>query len=107
MLRNNRTMTSCPRRGIVLAAGAALALSLGPALAADRAGPPFDPALSPGNPGFVHGHPVHRRHPPRHRIVERVPVIGPPVRGSHFWGYLPRNHNVPMYNEPPRREPAW
>jgi len=21
--------------------------------------------------------------------------------------YLPRNHNVPMYNEPPRTTPAW
>lgn len=29
---------------------------------------------------------------------------GPPAIVS---GYLPRNHNVPMYNEPPARPPAW
>ena len=46
-------------------------------------------------------------HPPRlvrHRIRERPVLVAPPVL---IRDYLPRNHNVPMYNEPPRREPAW
>ncbi len=29
---------------------------------------------------------------------------GPPAIVS---GYLPRNNNLPMYNEPPARRPAW
>jgi hypothetical protein len=29
---------------------------------------------------------------------------GPPVVVQ---GYLPRNHALPMYNEPPARPPAW
>ncbi|WP_457107378.1 hypothetical protein [Methylobacterium sp. P5_C11] len=36
--------------------------------------------------------------------VRPVPAVPPTVLVR---GYLPRNHNVPMYNEPPRREPAW
>lgn len=45
-------------------------------------------------------------HVVRHRIrVRSVPVpLAPPVIVR---GYLPRNPNVPMYNEPPRRGPAW
>jgi len=46
--------------------------------------------------------------PPRLRRVVRVrpdlSAVPPPVIVR---GYLPRNHNVPMYNEPPRRGPAW
>ena len=46
--------------------------------------------------------------PPRLRRVVRVrpdlTAAPPPVIVR---GYLPRNHNVPMYNEPPRRGPAW
>ena len=46
--------------------------------------------------------------PPRLRRVVRVrpdlAAVPPPVIVR---GYLPRNHNVPMYNEPPRRGPAW
>ena len=46
------------------------------------------------------------RHPHVRRIVRvrSVPVVPPPILVRD---YLPRNHNVPMYNEPPRREPAW
>ena len=41
----------------------------------------------------------------RHRVVVRpVPVVPPPVLVRD---YLPRNHNVPLYNEPPRFAPAW
>lgn len=44
----------------------------------------------------------------RHRVVVRpapiVPVVPPPVLVRD---YLPRNHNVPLYNEPPRPTPAW
>ncbi len=29
---------------------------------------------------------------------------GPPALVS---GYLPRNHNLPMYNEPPAHPPTW
>ncbi|MCJ2140007.1 hypothetical protein [Methylobacterium sp. E-066] len=46
--------------------------------------------------------------PPRLRRVVRArpeaSAVPPPVIVR---GYLPRNHNVPMYNEPPRRGPAW
>jgi hypothetical protein len=44
---------------------------------------------------------------PRGRHVVRVrpvPAVPPPVLVR---GYLPRNHSVPMYNEPPRRAPVW
>jgi hypothetical protein len=45
--------------------------------------------------------------PPRLRRTIRVrpdrSAVPPPVI---IRGYLPRNHNVPMYNEPPRRGPA-
>ena len=55
---------------------------------------------------------ARHRHGPRmvhHRIRQRihlapVPVGPPPVL---IRDYLPRNHNVPMYNEPPRRGAAW
>jgi hypothetical protein len=107
MLRDRRTVTlwlatSLARCMVGLSAGAALALCLGSARAADPAGSPFDPSISPRTSAFVHG-----RHRPRHRIVYRAPVIGPPVQSFHVWGYLPRNHNIPMYNEPPRRGPVW
>ncbi|MCJ2125438.1 hypothetical protein [Methylobacterium sp. J-077] len=46
--------------------------------------------------------------PPRLRRAVRArpeaSAVPPPVIVQ---GYLPRNHNVPMYNEPPRRGPAW
>jgi len=44
------------------------------------------------------------RHRVRLRPVPVVPVVPPPVLVRD---YLPRNHNVPMYNEPPRSTPAW
>jgi hypothetical protein len=58
---------------------------------------------------LVHGPASAERrgaHHPSRRIVRVRPVPGvpPPVLVQ---GYLPRNHNVPMYNEPPRRAPAW
>jgi hypothetical protein len=44
----------------------------------------------------------------RHRVLVRpvpvIPVVPPPVLVRD---YLPRNHNVPLYNEPPRSAPAW
>ncbi|KQS53072.1 hypothetical protein ASG32_15660 [Methylobacterium sp. Leaf361] len=57
-------------------------------------------------PAFAERRGAH--HPTRRivrvRPVPAVPAVPPPVLVR---GYLPRNHNVPMYNEPPRREPAW
>ncbi|GJD36244.1 hypothetical protein [Methylobacterium aerolatum] len=38
--------------------------------------------------------------PYRERVIRRPVRALPPAIVS---GYLPRNHNVPMYNEPPRR----
>ncbi len=49
----------------------------------------------------------HRLRHPRTRHVVRlrpIPPVPPPVLVQ---GYLPRNHNIPMYNEPPRRGPVW
>jgi hypothetical protein len=41
-----------------------------------------------------------------HRFLHLAPVpVGPPP--VLIRDYLPRNHNVPMYNEPPRRGAAW
>ncbi len=64
------------------------------------AGPLLDPAVAADWP--------RDPHPPRsvryRSPVPSVPAVPPPVLVR---GYLPRNHNVPMYNEPPRREPAW
>jgi hypothetical protein len=50
----------------------------------------------------VHGLDHHRTRPILR--VRPVPPVPPPVLVR---GYLPRNHNIPMYNEPPRREPVW
>lgn len=50
----------------------------------------------------MHGQDHHRA---RHGVhVRPVPPVPPPVLVR---GYLPRNHNIPMYNEPPRRAPTW
>jgi hypothetical protein len=49
----------------------------------------------------------HGPHHPRARHVVHIrpaPAVPPPVLVQ---GYLPRNHNIPMYNEPPRRAPTW
>ena len=47
----------------------------------------------------------HEPRPVRYRsTVRAVPAVPPPVLVQ---GYLPRNHNIPMYNEPPRRAPTW
>ncbi|MFB0488142.1 hypothetical protein ABIE45_000728 [Methylobacterium sp. OAE515] len=117
MIRKHTTVTprlvlSLARCASCLSAGVILTLCLGPARAADRAGPRFDPASAHRASAFVHrehrhGRLGHGRHQPRHRIVYRAPVVGPPVGAVRIWGYLPRNHNIPMYNEPPRREPIW
>ncbi|MEE7446421.1 hypothetical protein MRF4_00365 [Methylobacterium radiotolerans] len=58
---------------------------------------------------LVHGPAFAERrgaHHPTRRIVRvrPVPAIPPPVLVRD---YLPRNHNLPMYNEPPRVAPAW
>jgi hypothetical protein len=66
-------------------------------------------APEPSAAGHRHGHGHGHGHAPRvirhHRVrLDPVPVAPPPVL---IRDYLPRNHNVPMYNEPPRRGPAW
>ncbi|GJD81304.1 hypothetical protein [Methylobacterium gregans] len=67
----------------------ASALPAAPALAEGyRAGPPRPCAPAPC-----------RRLPPPPAFG-----YGPPRIVS---GYLPRNNNLPMYNEPPARPPAW
>ncbi|ACB26307.1 hypothetical protein [Methylobacterium radiotolerans] len=58
---------------------------------------------------LVHGPAFAERreaHHPMRRIVRvrPLPAVPPPVLVRD---YLPRNLNVPMYNEPPRRAPAW
>lgn len=58
---------------------------------------------------FVHGPAFAERreahHPMRRTVrVRPLPAVPPPVLVRD---YLPRNLNVPMYNEPPRRAPAW
>ena len=46
--------------------------------------------------------------PPRLRHIVRVrPDMSAVPPTVIVRGYLPRNLNVPMYNEPPRRGPAW
>jgi hypothetical protein len=61
--------------------------TLAPAIAADWSGRRAEPRIV------------------RYRNTARPgPPVPPPVLVQ---GYLPRNHNVPMYNEPPRRAPAW
>ena len=45
---------------------------------------------------------------PRHPHRPGRPAAPPPVPPAAIvGGYLPRNNSVPMYNEPPRRSPAW
>jgi hypothetical protein len=112
MIRKHTTVTprlapSLARCASGLSTGVILALCLGPVRAADRAGPRFDPAPAHRASAFVHREHGHGRHQPRHRIVYRALVVGPPVGAVRIWGYLPRNHNIPMYNEPPRRGPSW
>ena len=68
-------------------------LAAGPVLAS--------PAAWPGDRTEVR---VIRHHRVRIRPVPVVPVVPPPVLVRD---YLPRNHNVPLYNEPPRYGPAW
>lgn len=64
------------------------------------AGPLLNPAVAADWPRDTH--------PPRsvryRSTVLSVPAAPPPVLVRD---YLPRNLNVPMYNEPPRRAPAW
>jgi hypothetical protein len=71
------------RAGRLLLTGVALALASSPAWPGERA-----------EPRVVRS--VVR--------VRPVPAVPPPVL---IRDYLPRNPNVPMYNEPPRREPVW
>lgn len=83
---------SLPMRGHRRLALAAALLAAGPALAS--------PATWPGD--------RPERRVIRHRVVVRpvpvVPVVPPAVLVRD---YLPRNHAVPMYNEPPRAAPSW
>jgi hypothetical protein len=44
---------------------------------------------------------------PRRRRVVRVRPMPPVLAPVLIRDYLPRNNNVPMYNEPPRLRPAW
>ncbi|GLS68880.1 hypothetical protein GCM10007890_08920 [Methylobacterium tardum] len=64
------------------------------------ASPLLEPAGAADWPRDRHGpRPIRDR-----STVRAVPPVPPPVLVR---GYLPRNHNIPMYNEPPRREPVW
>ena len=47
--------------------------------------------------------------PHRVRHHHHARPVAPPDRPppAIVSGYLPRNNNLPMYNEPPRRGPAW
>ena len=45
--------------------------------------------------------------PVRHHRHARPDAPPAYPRAAIVSGYLPRNNNVPMYNEPPRRGPAW
>lgn len=42
----------------------------------------------------------------RHHRHARPEAPPPAPRAAIVSGYLPRNNNLPMYNEPPRRGPA-
>jgi len=54
-------------------------------------------------PAFAERREAH--HPMRRTVrVRPLPAVPPPVLVRD---YLPRNLNVPIYNEPPRRAPAW
>ncbi|MHB2211073.1 hypothetical protein [Methylobacterium sp. CM6257] len=64
------------------------------------AGPTLAPAVAADWPRERHAPRIVRYRGP----VRTLPAVPPPVLVQ---GYLPRNHNVPMYNEPPRRGPAW
>ncbi len=44
--------------------------------------------------------------PPRHHHRPAYPTAGPLPQPAIVSGYLPRNNNLPMYNEPPPRGPA-
>ena len=58
---------------------------------------PVPSSAWPADPGTA---PPRGRHPANTRPAPGVP------QGAIVSGYLPRNHNVPMYNEPPRLGPA-
>lgn len=74
-----------------IVAGLSAALSIGFAFGAASA------SAWPEDRGPVQHHRQHHR-PAR-------PTAGPPPPPAIVSGYLPRNNNVPMYNEPPRRGP--
>ena len=83
-----------------------LALLAGVLATASLAGPAA--ADAPGDtdaaPRFAPRRLVHRP-PPAGIDRERVdrPYAGRPLYGPVVRAYLPRNNNVPMYNEPPAR----
>ena len=103
-------MTSHPintaRAALSLACAlAVIALAALPALAQGRHHPEagHDPRQD-ARPGAGHHPRHHARRPLPPEIAYRDPRgLGPPPRIIR--GYLPRNHAVPMYNEPPQRFP--
>ncbi len=64
--------------------------------------------LAPVRPALAEGY------GPRPRPCAPAPCRRPPPPPAFGYGpprivsgYLPRNNNLPMYNEPPARPPAW
>ncbi|AWN35659.1 hypothetical protein [Methylobacterium radiodurans] len=84
----NARHTICPTLG-TLALGVALLTAPRPVLAEGYGVPPRPCAPAPC-----------RRPPPPPGLR-----YGPPP--AIVSGYLPRNNNLPMYNEPPARPPSW
>lgn len=87
-----------------IACAVALLLAATPPASAGARGPDHD-ATAFDLPAQPHG---VRRSPPRpayHRSREAGRAFGRPGYGSPALvrAYLPRNHAVPMYNEPPAR----
>lgn len=87
-----------PRPALPRPAGRALLGAL--ALALTLALAPAGAQAWPGEHDRLARRATHHRHP------DAVRFHGPPRPGI-VSGYLPRNNSVPMYNEPPRRPPAW
>lgn len=81
----------------------ALAALSAAALAGLSAGLASAPEAVAGEDPFGVSAPDHVRH---HRPARTAPPPAYP-RPAIVSGYLPRNNNVPMYNEPPPRGSAW
>ena len=81
-------MTTRPRYACIAAALLMAACATSPVTARDR---------------FAESDPFGDTAP--HRLRTRTPAVHnlpPPPQAEIVTGYLPRNHNIPIYNEPPR-----